>query len=121
MRINSSTTWVLLASTLGVVAVEDWPAFNFDGRTFQGEMFWTQSSVFQYEKISKGAVFNWTQTGAPVDVVRVDLMNKDNVSIIFWCSDNSCVPTEGFEGSSFHARFTNDTQFPQLTSCGYSV
>lgn len=89
-----------------VAAQSEPPHFQFDGKTFQGDKFeGSQSSVFQYQSISNGTMFNWTQTAGPkADVVRVDLMNTDNQTILFWCREiQDCRPTEGFYGSSLHA------------------
>lgn len=110
MRIYLSTTWALLASIFSGVVAQDpsnaSPKFDFDGTTFRGEMFQTQSSVFLYKNISNGLTFRWNQTGDPVDIVRVDLMNGNDESIFFWCSDRSCNETKGFDGSSSHAQLT---------------
>lgn len=111
MRIHLSTSWVLLASTFSVVAAQDPPNFLFDGTTFRGEIFETQSSVFQYQNISAGTVFKWSQTGIAVDIVRVDLMNADNQSIFSWCFDHGCNTAKGFDGTSLYAQSTDDTHF----------
>lgn len=102
MRIHLSTPWVLLGVIFSIVAAQGEPNFVFDGTTFCGEMFETQSSVFRYENIAGGTTFKWNQTGIPVDVVRVDLMNDKNQSIFSWCFDRSCDTNKGFDGSSLY-------------------
>lgn len=102
MRIHLSTSWVLLSAVFSIAAAEDEPNFVFDGTTFTGEMFETQSSVFRYENISRGTAFRWNQTGIAVDIVRVDLMNAKDQSIFSWCSDHTCNTMKGFDGASLY-------------------
>lgn len=108
MRIHLWTTWVLLGAMFSIVAAQDaTPRFQFDGTTFKGDLIdGHQSSVFKYENIMNGTTFKWLQDKSQdgAEVVRVDLMNIRNESILFWCPGYpNCTTTEGFDGSSLHA------------------
>lgn len=88
-----------------IVAAQDaTPHFQFDGTTFKGDLIdGSQSSVFKYQNIINGTTFKWLQddSQAGAKVVRVDLMNSRNESILFWCPGyQNCNTTEGFYGSS---------------------
>lgn len=111
MRIHLSTSWVLLGAIFSIVAADE-PTFLFDGTTFEGEKFDTRSSVFTYQNLSPEKTFRWNQTGPQVDIVRVDLMNGNNLSIFSWCSNHGCDTMQGFNGSSLHATSADDTPVP---------
>lgn len=119
MRINSSTTWVLLAALFSSAAAQD-AKFTFDGGSFTSplEDFGGSASVFRFDNIRDGKNFTLNKGGYGVNITRLDLMNlgpnEESSTLASWCPDMGCTSTVGFSRSS-SSHFPTDLNKLEMT------